>query len=181
MIGAMAAARRLTRWAVPALALGAVACGSGTSAPARDASPSPSRANPATPQGSSAADPVTAEEEAVIRGWSSSLRHGDVARAARYFALPSVVANGTPQLRVQTRAQAEAFNRGLPCGAEVVSLERSVHHFVVAQFRLTERPGPGSCGSGAGGSAWTAFRIQRGHIVLWQRIPDPAPPATTPS
>ncbi len=39
--------------------------------------------------------------------------------AARFFALPSAVANGTRPIALETRAQARAFNRSLPCGADV--------------------------------------------------------------
>ena len=56
--------------------------------------------------------------------------------------------------------------------------------FVVATFLLTERPGAGSCGSGVGGTAQTAFEISNGKIVQWRRVvegqpePDPAPGET---
>ena len=39
------------------------------------------------------------------------------ARASRYFALPSVVSNGTPPIRLTSRADVRFFNRTLPCGA----------------------------------------------------------------
>jgi hypothetical protein len=114
---------------------------------------------------------VTRREAAVIRGWSDTLRRGHVRRAARYFALPAVVVNGTPPLPIRTRAQAEQFNRLLVCGAKVVALERTNGHRVLATFRLTERPG-GACGSGTGHLAHTAFLIRDGRIVQWLRTDD---------
>jgi hypothetical protein len=152
------------------------ACGSGDKraqrTPAASATPATS-ASPAAPP-SSGDDPVTAEESKAIRGWSDTLRHGDIAGAARYFALPAVVANGSPPLRMSTLAQAEQFNRALPCGAKVVRLERGAHRYVIATFRLTERPGAGRCGSGTGALAQTAFRVRDDHITLWLRVPTPA-------
>jgi hypothetical protein len=160
--------------------LGVAACGSGSSGGPSAAddhrldltTPKP-KTTPSSGASGSAGEPVTARESAVIRGWSRSLRTGHVARAAGYFALPSIVSNGTPLYRIQTREQAKAFNRALSCGATVVSLKRNVHRFVIAKFRLAERPG-GACGAGTGNLAWTAFRIRAGHIVEWLRVPDPA-------
>ena len=114
---------------------------------------------------------VTRREAAVIRGWSDTLRRGHVRRAARYFALPAVVVNGTPPLTIRTRAQAEQFNRLLVCGAKVVALERADGHRVLATFRLTERPG-GACGGGTGHLAHTAFLIRDGRIAQWLRTDD---------
>lgn len=177
--------RRVLRWvlAALALALGVAACGSGSGSGSggdddrrfdlKTPKATATRGAGSSGSSSSAAEPVTAREAAVIRGWSHSLLTGHVSRAARYFALPSVVSNGTPLYRIETRAQAEAFNRTLSCGARVVSLERNAHHFVIAKFRLAERPG-GACGAGTGNLAWTAFRIRSGHIVLWLRVPDPS-------
>jgi hypothetical protein len=125
-------------------------------------------------------EPVTRREEAVIRGWTTTLRHGQVRRAARYFALPSIVANGTPPVAIRTRALAEQFNRGLSCGAKVVALERTDQHRVLATFRLTERPG-GACGSGTGHLAHTAFRIRGGRITEWLRADAPSGGAPSPS
>jgi hypothetical protein len=171
----------LLRWVPLAyvLAFGPAACGGASPAPTPSPRPSASPVRGAS--GSGASEPVTATESAVIRGWSSSLRHGHVARAARYFALPSLVANGSPLLRMETVAQARAFNRTLPCGAKVVRLERDSGHRVIATFRLTERPGTGRCGTGTGALARTAFLIDKGRIVQWLRVPDPPAVAGTPS
>ncbi len=126
--------------------------------------------------GSTRRDPSPAE---VVRTWSDALRHGDVARAARSFAVPSLVANGGPPQRLTTGAEVLAFNSGLPCGAKLVATERGPRGFTIATFVLTERPGPGTCGAGVGGTARTAFRVRGGKITDWLRVQDiPAAPAT---
>jgi hypothetical protein len=134
---------------------------------------------------------ASAAEVSVIRGWAGALRRGDVSAAARYFALPSIYANGVEVngvpagLVIRTERQAQAVNRGLPCGAVLMS---ATPHgkYVEAKFRLTNRLGQGAgCGSGAGQSAYTDFVIAHGHIVDWIRAPAPqvAPPEvpTVPS
>jgi hypothetical protein len=105
----------------------------------------------------------------VIRAWADTLRKGDVGGAAGFFALPSVVANGTPPIVLHTRADARLFNRSLPCGARVLRTSSS-GRFTTATFRLTERPGPGSCGDGTGLTARTTFVIGGGKIREWRRV-----------
>ena len=111
------------------------------------------------------ADP---EAVAVIDDWSTKLRNGDVDAAAALFAIPSVAQNG-PTVRIEDVADARLFNASLPCGAELVRAEPD-GDLVLATFRLTERPGPGSCGSGVGAPAQTAFLIEDGEIVEWRRV-----------
>lgn len=118
--------------------------------------------------------------EAVVRRWAATLRRGDVAGAARLFGLPAVVANGTRPVTLTTRGQLRIFNRSLPCGAVVLDVRPAAHGFVVATLRLTERPGPGSCGSGTGRGARAAFRVQDGRIVYWLRVSDPPPGPEAP-
>jgi hypothetical protein len=137
----------------------------GTGAAAK-ATPTPS-ARPARP--------VTREEIRVIRGWSDALRHGHVARAARYFARPATVSNGTPAIELRTPEQVQAFNAGLSCGAKLTRTKRAPHAFVYGVFKLTERPG-GACGSGTGNEATVAFRVRHRHIEQWLRVPNLAPP-----
>jgi hypothetical protein len=115
----------------------------------------------------------------VVRAWADSLRRGEVRAAARYFALPSLVSNGTPPIRLGTRAEAEFFNRSLPCGARVIATEPAPKGFFIATFRLTERPGAGECGTGTGETARTAFRVVDDHITDWLRVQDiPSAPET---
>jgi hypothetical protein len=111
------------------------------------------------------ADP---EATTVIDDWSTRLRNGDVDAAAELFAIPSVAQNG-PTLRIDSVADARLFNASLPCGAELIRAEPD-GELVLATFRLTERPGPGSCGSGAGETAQTDFLIEDGKIVEWRRV-----------
>jgi hypothetical protein len=127
-------------------------------------------------------DKPTASEVRVIRGWSDALRAGKVGRASRFFAIPAFVFAGTPPLQTLGDRQAvRQFNAGLPCGAKLVRTIRGQGTYVVATFRLTERPGRGRCGDGAGGLASTAFEIDRRHIVRWIRVPNPRRPETKPS
>ena len=118
--------------------------------------------------------PTGHESVAVIEGWVETLSKGDAEGAAGYFALPSVVENGTPAVTLRSHADVVAFNRSLPCGAKLVRA-RPLGRFIDATFRLTDRPG-GGCGSGAGQLARTAFAIRDGKIVQWRRLPNPSQP-----
>jgi hypothetical protein len=113
---------------------------------------------------------VAPADARTVRAWADALRHGDEAGAARYFAPGSRVANGGEPLRLRTTAAARAFNHSLPCGAVVTQVEPSAHGFVIATFRLTERPGAGSCGDGTGHTARVALRIADGRISDWIRL-----------
>jgi hypothetical protein len=129
-------------------------------------------ANPAAPGSRGAADARTV---AVIRHWADALRRGDVRGAARYFQIPSVFAPGPDQeVTLRSLAEAEAANKGLPCGARLISVIRLGGPLVQALFRLTGRPGPGgsTCTPGAGETARTNFVITAGHIRVWLRAPD---------
>jgi hypothetical protein len=121
----------------------AAGCGGGTST--EDA-----------PKVSGDADPADVR---VIDAWVTALRHGDVEAAARHFAIPSVAENGGVILHINTRDDAVRFNESLPCGAVLVRAETQ-GRFTTATFRLTERPGPGICGPGAGGIAKNSFVSQ---------------------
>jgi hypothetical protein len=117
----------------------------------------------------------------VIRGWADALREGDVEGAVAYFAVPARVSNGTPPFELRTRAAVRHFNEGLTCGAELESTQRMPRGFVLATFRLTERPGAGLCGPGTGELARTLFDVRGGKIVQWIRATDPQPPADASS
>ena len=106
------------------------------------------------------------------------MRSGDVSAASDEFSIPTVVQNGTPALVLRTRDQIEAFNQSLPCGARLTAATAS-GRFTIATFVLTERPGPGRCGSGVGEAAKTAFVIQAGHIREWRRVVDTEPTGPT--
>jgi limonene-1,2-epoxide hydrolase len=105
----------------------------------------------------------------VIDAWVTTLRRGDVEAAARYFAIPSVAENPPLLLHIRNLDDARRFNESLPCGARLVRAETQ-GQFTTATFRLTERPGPGTCGPGTGGAAKTSFVIRDGKIVEWRRV-----------
>jgi hypothetical protein len=109
---------------------------------------------------------------AIIRGWADALRAGRVQRAGSYFALPVIVSNGTPPVSVETRAQLRAFHQALPCGARLLSTVPH-HGYVIAEFRLVDRSGAGAISPcpGKGRTAATAFRIAKGKIREWRRVP----------
>ena len=64
---------------------------------------------------------------ALINAWADTLRAGHPDKAASYFAIPSIVQNAGPVIRLRTRKAVLAFNRTLPCGAHVVALEVRAH------------------------------------------------------
>jgi hypothetical protein len=110
----------------------------------------------------------------VIKGWADELRAGDVLVASERFAVPSIVQNGAPALRLTSRDQVEAFNQSLPCGAKLTEASSS-GKYTIATFELTERPGPGQCGNGVGETAKTAFVIHDNKITEWRRVVDQGP------
>ena len=112
--------------------------------------------------------------EDVIRAWTDDLRRGDVDAATDRFAVPAIVANGTPRITLRTRAEVRFFNDTLPCGGRLLRTERQ-GRLIVGTFELTERPG-GNCGSGTGHVASTAFEIRDGKIVRWLRVIRRRPP-----
>jgi hypothetical protein len=142
--------------------------------------------------------PPAAGAVSVIRAWSNALRQGDIRGAARYFALPSVMVNGTDtsggalEITIATAAEAEAANATLPCGARLISADQR-GRYINALFRLTGRPGLGGtdCGGGVGTTARTNFVIAHGRIVEWLRAPSdpgdnrtpgtPSPPTPAPA
>ena len=137
-----------------------------------------------SPGGSSSArtrprtGPVTQGERAVIRGWADALRQGDVERAAGYWDVPAIAANGNQPLRLVTRRAVRQFNEGLTCGARLESVERD-KTYLLATFRLTSRRDrPGACAQGVGNRARTLFLLSGGKIVQWIRAADP-PSGTT--
>ena len=77
---------------------------------------------------------------------------------------------------LHTKADARLFNASLPCGARLIRTS-SAGRFTTAVFRLTERPGPGSCGTGTGLTARTTFVIRDGKIQEWRRVADNPPPS----
>lgn len=124
--------------------------------------------------------PVTAAEKAVIRGWADALRHGDVERAASYWRVPAIAANGPAPFRLVTRRAVREFNASLACGARLESVERD-KYLLLATFRLTDRRDrKGACASGVGHRARTLFGLSHGKIIQWIRASDPPSEGTLP-
>ena len=110
---------------------------------------------------------------AVARAWTDAVRERDYAAANALFAVPAVVANGTPRMRLDTQAEVNDFNRSLPCGAFVTGAEELERGYVRVRFRLA--PGPG-CGDD---DAEVTFRVVDGRITEWLREAVGPPPGTT--
>src|SRR3954447_10528609 len=188
-------------WASAAVALTVAACGAepdryslrtpgantgdpnvaplATTTPGASVTPTPTPTATPKPKAAKKA-PVTKAEKRVIKGWSDELRHGHVTAAARYFSLPSLVSNGTPGFVVlDSLLDVKTFNAGLPCGAKLIATRRSVEHFVVGTFKLTERPGRGECGTGTGSTVAVAFMIRNAHITHWVRDDSLSNPSAT--
>lgn len=165
---------RSTAWlASVAAALAVGACGGdGNKLTTRDAAEQRSAPAPTRTPDQPAEPSLDPADVRVVRAWADMLRRGDVDGAADYFALPSVVSNGTAPIKLETRAHARFFNRTLPCGAKLIDAEPAPRGFFIATFRLTERPGSGECGSGTGETARTAFRVRDEHITEWLRVQD---------
>jgi hypothetical protein len=183
MIGAM---RSTVALACAGCALVLVACGGGGDDERLDlttpgADEQRERPAPADEEQAQPAPEVKPSDVRVVREWADALRHGDVRAASRYFALPSTVSNGTAPIRLDKREDIRFFNRTLPCGAVLIGTERTVNGFFFATFRLTERPGRGSCGPGTGQTARTAFRVRDHLITDWLRVPDEETEPDSPS
>ncbi len=104
----------------------------------------------------------------VLEGWAAALRRGDPDRAARYFAVPAIVAQSMT-VQLQTREQIRKFNDELPCGAKLLEVQHD-GRYVVGTFRLTQRAGH-TC-TAAGQLARVAFVIRGHHFTEWRQVPD---------
>ena len=114
--------------------------------------------------------PADPAELAVVQRWLKALQRGDVSSAADTFADGAIVQNTLPPARLPDRAARLAFNRGFPCGAELVDAS-SVRAFLVVTYRLTDRTG--SRCDGPGGTAAGAIKVEGGKMTEWYRLPDP--------
>jgi len=129
----------------------------------------PDAANRDAPVPADVAGDADSEDVEVIGAWSEALRRGDIDAASEEFAIPSIAENGPLLVHIDSVAEARLFNQSLPCGGRLIKAE-SEGEFTTATFRLTERPGPGRCGTGTGETARTAFVIRDGAIVEWRRV-----------
>ena len=170
--------RSAAAWVVAATAIALAGCGGGHSSTTtttttladRQAVPQRSELDPPASVPYRATGPARAEARRVINAWLRALRRGNVKRAAHYFALPSKFQNVTPVLTVDSEQERIAINLALPCGAKAVAMG-GAGAYTIVKFKLTKRPG-GDCGSGVGGTARGAIRVEGGKIKEWYRLPD---------
>ena len=104
----------------------------------------------------------------MLAAWAAAVRRGDAAGAARYFAVPSIVAQDMA-VQLQTREQVRRFNAGLPCGEQLLG----VHHegrYIIGTFRLTDRPGRPCTDLGRLSRVAFVFRARR--FAEWRQVPD---------
>jgi hypothetical protein len=185
----MAAGRSVVAVLAALSVTAAVGCGGAQKASpptptvANDPGPTPPVSDLALPPGvpNASTGPATITARHVINNWLKALRRGDVKRAAHYFALPSKFQNATPVLTVHNEEERIAVNTSLSCGAVATEMGAAGVYTIVT-FRLTQRKG-GNCGTGVGGKARGAIRVERSKIKEWYRLPDQpggqqqAPPA----
>ena len=108
-------------------------------------------------------------EAQAIRAWSMALNSEDYEKAASFFAEGAIVEQAG-EVRLPDEDAAVAFNRSLPCKADVTDLEDE-GETVLAAFRL--RGGPaGGCD---GGTARVRFRFEDGKFSEWRQLTAPPP------
>jgi hypothetical protein len=172
-------ARRSSAVLAALAALGASGCGSDgpdyslKTPPATVAAP-PIETPVAKPAKPRRGEPRPTQKDAerlrpVLEGWAAAVRAGDAHRAARYFAVPAIVAQ-TMAVELQTFEQVKQFNDELPCGARLLEVQHD-GRYVVGTFRLTERAGRTSCTT-AGQLVRVAFVIRSRHFTEWRQVPD---------
>jgi hypothetical protein len=131
--------------------------------------PLPKRATPKARAGERRPTQRDAERlRPVLEGWAAAVRAGDPHRAARFFAIPAIVAQSMT-VELQTREQVVKFNDELPCGARLLEVQHE-GRYVVGTFRLTERAGR-PCAT-TGQLVRVAFVIRSRHFTEWRQVPD---------
>ena len=108
----------------------------------------------------------------VLRGWGKALRHDRSARAASYFTVPAIVAQGNA-LFLRSAADVKRFNASFPCAARLLHVQPD-GRFVIGTFELTPRP-QHKC-SAAGDLLRVAFALRRRKIAEWREVPQPSQP-----
>ena len=113
--------------------------------------------------------------ESVVRAWSQELNSGDNDGAARLFAPGAEVVQAGVTSRLDTHAQAVAWNAALPCSGKIVSIstkgDTTRATFLLGDRKTSKCDGPGQ-------EATAIFRVREGKIVLWHQTGD-APPVPT--
>lgn len=124
---------------------------------------------PAADHADRARPDADAGDREIIDGWVRAVADRRYERAAAFFA-PGAVVEQLGEIRLRTRSDAIAFNRSLPCSAELTDVEDEGDTSLAA-FRLLPGPG-GPCD----GSARVRFTIRDGLIREWRQLPEPAAP-----
>jgi limonene-1,2-epoxide hydrolase len=115
--------------------------------------------------------------ESVVRAWSQELNSGDNKDAAKLFAPGAEVVQAGTTIRLDTQAEAVAWNAALPCSGRLVSI-KTTGDTTRATFVLGDRQTK-KC-DGPGQRATAIFRVHKGKIVLWHQTssaPAPVGPA----
>lgn len=112
-------------------------------------------------------------DEEVIRGWVEALNDGDYSGAADRFAEGAIVEQAE-EIRLVDRAAVIAFNRSLPCRADLIDVSDE-DGGTLGSFSLREGR-TGECAEG--GMAEVLFVIKDGLIEEWRQLP--AAPLPTP-
>jgi SnoaL-like protein len=108
----------------------------------------------------------------VIRAWSRALNREDYKRAASYFA-PGAIVQQAEVFSLPDRDAALAFNRSLPCKADITDI-KDKGATTLAAFKL--RAGAGGSGASCSGVARVRFRLRGGRFVEWRQLPEPPRP-----
>ncbi len=111
--------------------------------------------------------------ESVVRAWSQELNSGDNEAAAKLFAPGAEVVQAGTAIRLDTHAEALAWNAALPCSGRLVSI-KTRGDTTRATFVLGQRPNK-KC-DGPGRRATAIFRVHKGKIVLWHQTSSRPPP-----
>ena len=115
--------------------------------------------------------------ESVVRAWSQQLNVGDNQGAAKLFAPGAEIVQAGTTLRLNTQAEAIAWNAALPCSGRIVSIKSSGNTtratFILGNRQKSKCDGPGQ-------KATAIVRVKNGKIVLWhQTSAAPAPVGPT--
>jgi hypothetical protein len=108
----------------------------------------------------------------VLRGWGEALRRDRSRAAARYFAVPAVVAQGSV-LTLTSQAAITEFNDAFPCGARLLHVQTE-GRFLIGTFELTPRP-TREC-QAKGELLRVAFAVRKRKIAEWRELPQPTEP-----
>ena len=115
--------------------------------------------------------------ESVVRAWSQQLNVGDNQGAAKLFAPGAEIVQAGTTVRLNTQAEAIAWNAALPCSGRIVSIKSSGNTtratFILGNRQKSKCDGPGQ-------KATAIVRVKNGKIVLWhQTSATPAPVGPT--